>query len=152
MKQPQKVFRKQGRFFPQHLIVILLPVFFVFSGCPDVNGGGSVPSVPVITTVPDIPAGLSASDGTHVSFIRLTWNPSYGAEGYKIFWAGSLDGNYTQFDTTSATSFDDYDGGDGSTYYFRIKAYNTLGESGFSGADSGWAIDYTGGSWTPPEG
>lgn len=127
-----------------------------FAGCPSAGSGTSdetpIPQDPPVTTAPDAPTGLQASDGTYISFIRLTWNPSYGAEGYEIYWSDSASGTYQAFDTSIGTTYDDYDGGGGATYFFKIKAYNQFGYSDFSNYDSGWAIDYTGGSWTPPEG
>ena len=135
---------------------IFMLVFFlslILLGCPNPN----MPSDededpdPIITTTPDAPTGLTASDGDYVSFIRLNWNSSYGAEGYRIYWSNTSDGTYTEFDTTSSTTFDDYDGGGGPTFFFKVKAYNDFGDSDFSNYDSGWAIDYTNGSWIPPE-
>lgn len=129
------------------IVIVLIPGCSIIS--PDDAGN---PADPVVTGPPEQPSGLTASDGSYISFIRLNWNSAYGAEGYEIYWAGSSDGVYTAFDTTSSTTFDDYDGGDGSTYYFKIKAYNQYGYSDFSNFDSGWAVDLCNGSWEPAEG
>ena len=127
-----------------------------FASCPSAGGGSGdeppTPSEPFITTAPEAPTGVQASDGTYISFIRLTWNASYGADGYEIYWASSIDGTYTAFDTCSGTLYDDYDGGDGTTYFFKIKAYNQFGYSDFSNYDSGWAVDLCNGTWEPDEG
>jgi hypothetical protein len=128
----------------------------LLTACPSAGGGTSndsqTPQDPPISTAPAAPTELQASDGTYISFIRLTWNPAYGAEGYEVYWSDSASGTYEAFDTCTATSYDDYAGGGGATYFFKIKAYNQYGYSDFSNYDSGWAIDLCNGSWEPPEG
>jgi hypothetical protein len=111
------------------------------------NGDDNPP--PLNTTAPNAPVGLEASDGDHMDFIRLSWTSTDRADGYDIYWADSWDGVYTEFATTSTTSYDDYDGGDGTTYYFKIKAFNDYGESPFSSYDSGYSVPVCGGSWEP---
>ena len=145
-----KPIRKLYALIPMAAIIIAL--IFIGScktATTTTDGDNDQLSQTQITTAPEAPTGLKASDGDFAAFVRLSWNESYGTDGYKIFWAGSADGNYQEFDTTTGTTYDDYLAGDGVTYYYKIKAYNNYGDSPFSNSDSGYAIPVCGGAWAP---
>jgi len=68
----------------------------------------------------------------HAATIDLTWDPSTGASGYRVYW-GTAAGQY------GSTTKEVYSTGatvdtlaDCTTYYFAVKAFNSVGESGFS--------------------
>jgi len=75
------------------------------------------------------PESLTASNPTSSS-IYLEWSASAKAEGYKVFRSESPDGPYT-IDTTYpiySTSYTSYGLMGGTTYYYKVKAYNGNGE------------------------
>jgi hypothetical protein len=88
--------------------------------------------------IPDTPIHLAASDGTAPDTILLRWGASAGATGYRIYRDSS-----SLFDTpvfrgeTDTTAFDDTVS-DPSVWYYRIKAYNPIGESVLGTIDSGF--------------
>ncbi|MBN1670100.1 MAG: fibronectin type III domain-containing protein, partial [Kiritimatiellae bacterium] len=84
-------------------------------------------------TVPAAPSGLSATAQSSIS-IRLTWTDNSGDEsGFKI--ERSLDGSaWTQVATVGAnvTSYANSGLNQGTRYYYRVRAYNGAGDSGYS--------------------
>ena len=92
--------------------------------------------------VPNPPTKLSASDGTYTDKVRITWAaPSSGPKptGYKIFRNTSNNSSgVTKIGTSSASPYDDKGASKGVTYWYWAKAYNSLGDSGFSNGDSGY--------------
>ena len=107
-------------------IVLLLPLLVVLSGCPSNLGGGE--------TSPAAPSGLTAS-GVSSSSIRLTWTDNSNNEtGFKI--QRSLDGStaWALVTTTNAgvTTYDNSGLSSGATYYYRVCATNSAGDSGWS--------------------
>ncbi len=89
---------------------------------------------------PPPPANVSASDGTYVDRVEVTWATSSGATSYTVYRATSS-GNLVQktaLGTTSNTTFDDTTALVGKTYYYWVKASNPYGTSGFSGYDKGY--------------
>lgn len=62
----------------------------------------------------------------------LTWNPTTGATGYKVYF-GTVSHQYTQtIDVGNVTSYTVSDLTDGATYYFAITAYDSTIESSLS--------------------
>ena len=108
------------------LFVVLALVFgLVLAGCGDDNTGntGSIPGTPV---------GVSASASLYFSDIGVSWNHVSGADGYTIYRSLSADGTYTSVGSTSASSFNDTAVSANTTYYYRVSAYNSYGESELS--------------------
>ncbi len=86
-------------------------------------------------STPPPPTGVSASDGTYTDRIRISWNSVSGADGYKVYRTTSSTPIGT---TTSTRTYYDYPATPGTTYSFRVKAYNDVGYSVYSSSDSGW--------------
>lgn len=96
------------------------------------GGGGGSP--------PDVPTGVSATDGTSASQIVVTWSvPSGSPTSYDVqrsadntTWAAAPSGtglvSATYTDTGLAA---------GSTYYYRVRANNADGSSTYSASDQG---------------
>jgi len=85
------------------------------------------------TNPPTAPSGLGAS-AIACDQISLSWTDNSGDEsGFKI--ERSTDGvNFTEIDTagSNVTSYSDYSVAENTTYYYRIFAYNSCGNSSYS--------------------
>ena len=71
----------------------------------------------------------AASDGT----IRLSWNPSEDASGYRIYRSESENGIYTFMKQTQDTSIANIKVTAGKTYYYKVRAYAASGEESYYG-------------------
>ena len=88
---------------------------------------------------PCSPPTVSASDGTYTSYVRITWNSvSSPCNYYRVYRATTQSGSYSEIGTTNKndTDYDD-NCGCGKTYWYRVTAYNTGGESGYSNSNQG---------------
>ena len=85
------------------------------------------PSAPVVKI------GNSAASGKPM----LTWNAVSGATSYKVYRATSQNGTYSLLGTVTATSYTNTGAKAGTTYYYKVKAVNSAGESAFSNVVSG---------------
>jgi len=89
-------------------------------------------------TIPSALTNLSAT-GTSSSQINLTWTDNSSNEsGFRIEQAASSSGPWNQRATTgaNATSYSDTALAGGTTYYYRIRAYNCAGDSSNSNTSS----------------
>ncbi len=85
------------------------------------------------------PSWITASDGTYRDRIDIDWSSVVGATGYKIYRSDYSSGTYSLIDTIysgSTTSTTD-NPGDTETYYYKVKAFDSYGDSDFSNYDSG---------------
>lgn len=99
---------------------------------------GGLPTVLWNTPIPAAPEGLSASKGTYVNKIQLTWTASSWATYYQVF-RGITESatGAAQIGISYATTYDDTGADIGPTYYYRVKAVNGAGASAYSAPDSG---------------
>ena len=95
-----------------------------------------------VLTKPPAPSGLSAA-ATGASAAKVTWSAAAGATSYKVqHIAGEtadFDSNPEAVDETeisSGTAYTPSDLDSGTVHWFRVKAVNSGGESGWSGAAS----------------
>lgn len=85
------------------------------------------------------PTGVSASDGTYIDKIRITWNSVINAEKYYVYRATAASGTYTKIGNTSQLNYDDINIIENNTYYYKIKSYSSsFGYSEYSSYDSGY--------------
>ena len=70
---------------------------------------------------------------------QLTWNAVSGATSYRVFRSESRGTGYSLLGTTTATSYTNTGAAVGKTYYYRVKAVNSVGTSGYSNIVSGKA-------------
>ena len=70
---------------------------------------------------------------------KLTWNAVSGATSYRVFRSESRGTGYSLLGTTSSTSYTNTGAAVGKTYYYRVKAVNSVGTSGYSNIVSGKA-------------
>ena len=92
----------------------------------------------VVTPKPSAPVvkiGNSAASGKPM----LTWNAVSGATSYKVYRATSQSGTYSLLGTVTATSYTNTGAKAGVTYYYKVKAVNSAGESAYSNIVSGRA-------------
>ncbi|HEX3044633.1 MAG TPA: fibronectin type III domain-containing protein [Bacillota bacterium] len=85
--------------------------------------------------VPVAPSGLTATAAASTPQIDLSWTDNSGNEtGFRIERKIGASGSYSQIYTVAAgtTSYSDTGLDYGTIYYYRIKAYNTYGSSGYS--------------------
>ena len=94
---------------------------------------GKVKSVTPKPSAPVVKIGNSASSGKPM----LTWNAVSGATSYKVYRATSQNGTYSLLGTTTATSYTNTGAKAGMTYYYKVKAVNSAGESAYSNVVSG---------------
>ena len=87
------------------------------------------PSAPVVKI------GHSAASGKPM----LTWNAVSGATSYKVYRATSKSGTYSLLGTVTATSYTNTGAKAGTTYWYKVKAVNSAGESAYSNIVSGRA-------------
>jgi chitodextrinase len=86
--------------------------------------GGTAPSTPSSVTA----SVLGLSEGS----ISISWSSVSGASGYYIYRAYSSSGTYSRVTSTSGTSYTDTYLGLNTTYYYKVSAYNSNGESSLS--------------------
>lgn len=90
---------------------------------------------------PDSVAGLSATDGRHIGYVRLSWNVATNAWYYRI--ERSSDESFADIATLGTTEslfFDDTNTVAETTYWYRVVGMNPAGEGEPSVADSGWCL------------
>ena len=95
------------------------------------------------TPTPSGPSSLAAKTAS-ASQINLTWKDNSGIEqGFKVERATSSSGPWTQIGTTAANdvTYSATSLSSGTTYYFRVRAYNTGGNSPYSGVASATTSD-----------
>lgn len=86
-------------------------------------------SAELSSVAPVPPSGLSASAGGSVS---LSWRDNSSVEEGFIIERRTSDGAYEEIASAGSTSYTDGGANQGSTYYYRIKAYNSAGPSAAS--------------------
>ncbi|MDQ3259012.1 MAG: fibronectin type III domain-containing protein, partial [Acidobacteriota bacterium] len=104
------------------------------------NGESANSSEASATTAPAVPTGLTAAAGN--AQVRLSWNASAGATGYKIFRATSP-GSYSSplVSSITTTSYTDSTAVNGTTYYYVVRAANAAGDSASSNEVSATPIN-----------
>ena len=94
---------------------------------------GQVKSVTPKPSAPVVKIGNSAASGKPM----LTWNAVSSATSYKVYRATSQKGTYSLLGTVTATSYTNTGAKAGVTYYYKVKAVNSAGESAYSNVVSG---------------
>ena len=94
---------------------------------------GQVKSVTPKLSAPVVKIGNSTASGKPM----LTWNAVSGATSYKVYRATSQNGTYSLLGTVTATSYTNTGAKAGTTYYYKVKAVNSAGESAYSNIVSG---------------
>ncbi len=93
--------------------------------CKAKDGSGISASCAVLV-MPKSPASPKAACASHNS-IKISWTAVSGATGYAVYCADSENGAYTKIGATASTSLTHSSLSTGKTYYYKIKAYKTVG-------------------------
>ena len=120
-------FLKWRRKWP--LAIVLIVLLGSVAGCSFLGQGFR----------PAVPTGLSATSGTFVDRVRLTWEPVPDASGYEVWRSSAADGTYARVGLTDLPAYDDMAVTPGSTYWYKVRACNRAGCSDFTNPISGWA-------------
>ena len=94
---------------------------------------GKVKTVTPKPSAPVVKIGNSATSGKPM----LTWNAVSGATSYKVYRATSQKGTYSLLGTVTTTSYTNTGAKAGTTYWYKVKAVNSAGESAYSNVVSG---------------
>ncbi len=92
----------------------------------------SVSDTGYAAVVPAAPSGVTASDGTLVGVVRVTWKPSTDAARYEVYRDG------TKIGMAASSQFDDVPG-DASVHQYTVKAWSVCGTGAASISDAGKA-------------
>lgn len=96
------------------------------------NGGGSGGGGS--TSKPSAPSGLSAYwDGpASYPYVVLSWNSVSNATSYLVYRSTSANGSYSKIGDSNYSSYSDNNVSIGKTYYYKVKASNSAGQSDYS--------------------
>jgi hypothetical protein len=108
------------------IIVSVMVLMFLFAGCSDDDDNGTGLVFP-----PDTPAGLAVT-ARGLTSLTLSWDVSDGATEYNLSRSLTDSGDYSEVYSGAAAGFVDNSLPYNSTYYYRVVAENSGGESGSS--------------------
>ena len=95
----------------------------------DMNNSGILTAAYTVTTaVFAPPTGVTATPASSIS-ITVNWSPVTGATGYKVYRNTSSSGAYSHVGTLASTSYTDSGLSANTTYYYKVSATNSAGES-----------------------
>ncbi|MDR2692886.1 MAG: fibronectin type III domain-containing protein [Chitinispirillales bacterium] len=88
----------------------------------NVESSQSYPPASATTSLPP-PSDVSANS-TSSSSISVSWSSVSGVTGYRVYRSTIADGTYSYIGSTSSTSHTDNGLSPGTTYYYKVSAYN----------------------------
>jgi len=97
--------------------------------------GGRVNAYKVIydSSVPSAPSNLGVT-ATAWDLIRISWNDNSSNEiGYEIQRKAEGESNFSYYASASGSSYDDYNATTGTTFSYKVRAYNMAGLTSFIG-------------------
>ncbi len=86
--------------------------------------------------------GMSATKGTVVNQVTISWTAAAGATGYQV-WRSPVASSFAAeyIGSASSTAFADSSAQPGTIYYYWVKAKSSLATGGLSGSDYGYAAE-----------
>ena len=100
------------------------------------NGTWALSGGSTCATSLDVPASLSATDGTVIGKITVTWAAISGATGYDLQYRKAGDATWTQ--TTGVNSGWQLTTADDATYEFQLRGKNATGSGDWSATETGY--------------
>jgi subtilase family serine protease len=112
-----------------NLYYVAVPGYDDATGWGSFNGANLLAELSPVTSKPSAPTGLTATAGD--SSVMLTWNASAGAASYNVYRSTTSGGEGTtaMVSDITSTSFTDNTVTNGTTYYYKVSATNTIGTS-----------------------
>ena len=93
----------------------------------------------VTTAAPSAPTGVTATQGTEASCVRVNWTAPSGATEYAVYRAAADNSKNAQYlGNVTVARYNDTSARPGVDYWYFIKAKNSSGTSGFSASANGW--------------
>ncbi len=86
-------------------------------------------------SVPNAPTGVTVSNegNNYIPDVRVRWNSVDGATKYYVYKSSSANGTYSKIGETTYTAYGDSNAPtNGASAYYKVKAVNSAGSSGFS--------------------
>jgi uncharacterized protein YjdB len=96
---------------------------------------GSYSSKVSAKPVPSVPTSVKAASFSYNS-VKISWNAVTGASGYEVYRAASSTGTYTFITRGTATSYNNTGLTTGTSYYYKVRAYRTVGTTRIYGGYS----------------
>ena len=87
-----------------------------------------------------VPQNVQASDGAYLDKVQLTWDDTFSATSYNVYWWTSATPPGALLGTTASNSYDDATIGYGDPRYYWVVACNDSGCGDHSASDSGFRI------------
>ena len=93
----------------------------------------------VTIATPSAPTGVTATQGTEPSCVRVNWTAPSGATEYAVYRAtADSNDNAKYLESVTVLKYSDTSAVPGVDYWYYIKAKNSSGMSGFSTSANGW--------------
>lgn len=84
---------------------------------------------------------IKSVTGISTDRVKISWNKTDGAQGYRVYRAVSRNGAYKLAGTTAARSYKDAGLTKGKTYYYKVRAYVKVSDSyKYSGYSEIWSV------------
>ena len=99
-----------------------------------------LPTIPPPTAPPAPPTDLSASQGTCIRAVHISWEAPVGATSYQVF-RNEIDSTVNAIELSSSTifnPFEDCSAEPEKEFFYWVKACNDLGCSDYSASCAGW--------------
>jgi fibronectin type 3 domain-containing protein len=122
----EKEMKFANRVLPIVVLTSLISILLLQTGCAGLGGntgGGGKTG----TSVPTVPAGLSAAAGN--AQVVLNWTASSGATAYDVKRSITTGGPYAQISTPAVPNFTDTGLTNGTKYFYVVSASNSVGQS-----------------------
>jgi len=97
------------------------------------NSGTATPP----TTAPNAPVTVNVPLMASATSVTVTWSSVSGATGYRVYRSSSASGSYSLVGSSTSTSYTNTGLTSNTAYYYKVSAYNSIGESSQS-SDYGW--------------